>query len=77
MILIVGSVVILSQAVPRVFSPEEVNPEGMVIFALLGIVMNGLAVLRLRHGTSLNERVVSWHLLEDVLGWWLCCLAAW
>ena len=69
LILIGGSIVILTQAIPRIFSPEEVNPGGMVVFALLGILMNGLAVLRLRHGSSLNERVVSWHLLEDVLGW--------
>lgn len=37
--------------------------------AVLGIVVNGLAVLRVRSGTSLTEKVVSWHLLEDVLGW--------
>lgn len=68
-ILVVGSIIILTQAIPRIFIPEEVNPEGMFLLAILGIVINGLAVLRLRHGTSLNERVVSWHLLEDVLGW--------
>lgn len=68
-ILVVGSIIILSQAIPRIFSPAEVNPQGMFLLAILGIVINGLAVLRLRHGTSLNERVVSWHLLEDVLGW--------
>ena len=37
--------------------------------AVLGIIVNGLAVLRVRSGTSLTEKVVSWHLLEDVLGW--------
>ena len=68
-ILIVGSVIILTQALPRIFSPEEVNPQGMILFAIIGIIINGLAVLKLRHGSSLNERVVSWHLLEDVLGW--------
>ncbi len=68
-ILIIGSVIILSQAIPRIFYPQEVNPQGMIIFAVIGILINGLAVLRLRHGSSLNERVVSWHLLEDVLGW--------
>ncbi|HSP48164.1 MAG TPA: cation diffusion facilitator family transporter, partial [Clostridiaceae bacterium] len=41
----------------------------MMVFAIFGILVNGLAVLRLRRGTSLNEKVVSWHLLEDVLGW--------
>ncbi|MEQ8711785.1 MAG: cation diffusion facilitator family transporter, partial [Cyclobacteriaceae bacterium] len=37
--------------------------------AILGIVVNGAAVLKLRKGESLNEKVVSLHLLEDVLGW--------
>jgi cobalt-zinc-cadmium efflux system protein len=41
----------------------------MLLLAVLGVVVNGLAVLRLRRGSSLNERVVSLHLLEDVLGW--------
>jgi cobalt-zinc-cadmium efflux system protein len=37
--------------------------------AVLGIVVNGIAVLRTRNAVSINERMVSLHLLEDVLGW--------
>ena len=68
-VLVAGSALVLSRSIPRIFRPEEVHPEGMVLFALLGILVNGAAVLRLRKGKSLNEKVVSWHLLEDVLGW--------
>ncbi|MGB0523512.1 MAG: cation diffusion facilitator family transporter [Flammeovirgaceae bacterium] len=68
-VLIVGSIFILVEAVPRVLHPEEVNAEGMIWLAILGIIVNGAAVLRLKKGTSINERVVSLHLLEDVLGW--------
>lgn len=68
-VLVAGSALVLSQSIPRILRPEEVHPEGMVLFALLGILVNGAAVLRLRKGKSLNEKVVSWHLLEDVLGW--------
>lgn len=68
-ILLVGSFIILSEAIPRLWSPEEVNAPGMIGFALLGILVNGAAVLRLKHGTSINERVVRLHLMEDVLGW--------
>lgn len=68
-VLVAGSALVLSQSIPRIFRPQEVHPEGMVLFALLGILVNGAAVLRLRKGKSLNEKVVSWHLLEDVLGW--------
>ncbi len=69
MVLIIGSILVLSRSIPRIFQPESVNAEGMLVFAILGIAINGLAAIRLRKGTSLNEKVVSWHLLEDVLGW--------
>lgn len=68
-VLIIGSVLILARAIPRIIEPEVVNSTGMLVLAILGILMNGIAVLRLRKGTSLNERAVSWHLMEDVLGW--------
>lgn len=68
-VLLAGSVVILMRAIPRLFNPEQPDVKGMLLLALLGVAVNGLAVLRLRRGSSLNERVVSLHLLEDVLGW--------
>jgi cobalt-zinc-cadmium efflux system protein len=68
-ILIVGSVFILIRAIPRLLSPEPTNAPGMILLAVGGILVNGLAVLRLRGSKSLNTRVVFWHLLEDVFGW--------
>jgi len=68
-VLIIGSIYILTEAIPRVLNPESIKPKGMLVFAIIGVLANGLAVLRLRKGDSLNEKVVSWHLLEDVLGW--------
>lgn len=68
-VLLVGSVVILARAVPRLFNPQQPDVEGMLLLAVLGVFVNGLAVYRLRKGSSMNERVVSLHLLEDVLGW--------
>lgn len=41
----------------------------MLWLSIAGIVVNGIAVLRLRKGTTLNERAVFLHLMEDVLGW--------
>ena len=69
LVLVAGSVLILTRAIPRIISPQPVNSEGILIFAIIGIVVNSIAVIRLRRGSSLNEKVVSWHLLEDVLGW--------
>jgi cobalt-zinc-cadmium efflux system protein len=69
LILIAGSIFILYKAIPRLINPEELNAKGMLIFAVTGIIINGIAVLQVRRGKSLNERIVSLHLFEDVLGW--------
>ena len=69
MVLLAGSVLILTEAVPRIFNPQSVKVEGMIGLAVLGILFNGAAVLKLRKGHSLNEKVVYLHLMEDVLGW--------
>ncbi|GAA0890470.1 cation diffusion facilitator family transporter [Fulvivirga kasyanovii] len=68
-VLLTGSGIIIYEAIPRLFNPEQPDAQGMMYLAILGIVVNGAAVLRLRKGSSLNEEVVSLHLLEDVLGW--------
>lgn len=68
-VLLVGMVIILFQAVPRLMNPEPVQASGMIALAVIGIVVNGLAAWKSSKGSSLNEKVVSWHLLEDVLGW--------
>ena len=68
-VLTVGSVFIIQEAVSRLFEPQQPNPQGMIGLAVLGIVVNGAAMLRLKKGDSVNERVVSLHFLEDVLGW--------
>ncbi len=68
-VLVVGSIFIFIEAIPRLIEPQQPETQGMMILAVLGVVFNGAAVLRLKKGTSVNERVVSLHLLEDVLGW--------
>lgn len=68
-ILISGSLFILWHAVPRLWSPELPHAPGMMVLAVLGIIVNGAAVWQLRGGHSQNAQVISWHLLEDVLGW--------
>ncbi|TVZ52309.1 cation diffusion facilitator family transporter [Dokdonia sp. Hel_I_53] len=68
-VLVVGGVFIIIEAVPRLINPVTPDAKGMIILGILGVIFNGAAVLRLKKGTSINERVVSLHLLEDVLGW--------
>jgi cobalt-zinc-cadmium efflux system protein len=69
LILIVGSVFIIQEVVARLIHPEPSNAKGMILFALVGVAVNSVAMLRLKKGTSLNERVISLHFLEDILGW--------
>lgn len=67
-VLIVGSVFVMREAFERLFSPVHPDTKGMIWLALLGIAVNGIAALRLSRG-GLNERVISLHFIEDVLGW--------
>lgn len=69
LVLIAGSIFVIYQAVGRILKPEHSNAEGMIVFAIIGILINGYAAWKMSGGKSLNEKVVSWHLLEDVLGW--------
>lgn len=69
LVLIAGLSFILWKAVGRLMNPEPVNAPGMIALAVVGVLVNGAAVWRVKKGSSLTEKVVSWHLLEDTLGW--------
>jgi cobalt-zinc-cadmium efflux system protein len=69
LVLIVGSAFVIQVAIERLSRPEQPNARGMLVLAMIGIVVNAIAMLRLRSGESINERVVALHFLEDVLGW--------
>jgi len=68
-VLILGSIYVIYEAIGRLIEPEHSNAEGMIIFALIGIAVNGYAAWKMSTGNSLNEKVISWHLIEDVFGW--------
>lgn len=68
-ILIVGSVFVIVGAVGRIIEPVEVDYSGMIIFAVIGFVLNFVAAYVTREGDSINQKSVNLHMLEDVLGW--------
>jgi len=68
-VLVIGSIFILTKAIPRIFHPEKTQAAGMFLLAIVGVLVNGIAFLRLKKGSSMNEKVVSLHFLEDVLSW--------
>lgn len=69
LVLVAGSIYVIYEAVGRIMEPEHSDAQGMIIFAIIGIAVNGYAAYKLSSGKTMNEKVVSWHLLEDVLGW--------
>ena len=67
--LLLGSAVVIYNAIRRIINPVAVNYEGMMIFAIIGLAVNLAAALITRHGHSHSQKAVSLHMLEDVLGW--------
>ena len=68
-VLIIGSVFVIQEAIARLIHPESSDGLGMMYIAIVGVAVNGYAAYKLSHGKSMNEKVLSWHLIEDVLGW--------
>lgn len=75
-ILLVGSILVIVSAVNRIFNPVEVNYNGMIIFAFIGVVVNFLAAYYTSRGDSINQKAVNLHMLEDVLGWIVVLIGA-
>ena len=75
-VLLIGSVFILQESIPRLLHPEQPHAEGMIWIAILGLIINGAAVFQLKGSTGLNERTAMLHLLEDVFGWVIVLIGA-
>ena len=75
-ILVIGSVLVIINAIKRIITPVEINYDGMIIFAVLGVIINFLAAYFTKEGNSLNQKAVNLHMLEDVLGWVVVLIGA-
>lgn len=69
LLLLGGSLVAIANALYRIVKPTQINYDGMIVFAVVGVLVNGVAALVTARGDSLNQKAVSLHMLEDVLGW--------
>ncbi len=69
LVLIVGSAIVVFNSVHRIINVAPVDHSGMIVMAIIGIAVNGLAAFTTSHGHNLNEKALSLHMLEDVLGW--------
>lgn len=68
-ILTIGSIFVIIGGVNRIINPEEINYNGMIIFAVFGVIINFFAAYFTKDGDSINQKAVNLHMLEDVLGW--------
>ncbi len=75
-ILLVGSGLVIYNAVMRFINPVPINYNGMLILAVIGMVINSLATYFTHGGHSINQRAVNLHMLEDVLGWIIIFIGA-
>ena len=63
-------------AIKRLFNPVDVNYSGMIVFAVIGVVLNFIAAYVTKDGDSINQKSVNLHMLEDVLGWIVVLIGA-
>lgn len=75
-ILTIGSIFVILNAISRIINPVAINYNGMIIFAIFGVLVNTLAAYFTREGDSLNQKAVNLHMLEDVLGWIVVLIGA-
>lgn len=67
--LIIGSIAALLNATEKIMNPVETDYKKMIVFAIVGIIVNAAAAF-LTHGKNTeNQRAINLHMLEDVLGW--------
>ena len=68
-ILLIGSTLVIVENAPKLFAPEKVNYDGMLVLGIVAIAVNTAASRVVSHGHSHNESILSLHFLEDILGW--------
>ena len=76
LILMVGSVLVICGAITRIIHPVDINYNGMIVFAIFGVIINFIAAYFTSRGDSINQRSVNLHMLEDVLGWIVVLIGA-
>lgn len=76
LVLLLGSLAVIFGAIKKIFSPSDINYDGMILFAVVGAGVNFLAALFTKDGESINQRAVNLHMLEDVLGWLVVLVGA-
>lgn len=75
-ILMIGSAGVCIAAIKRMIDPAQIKYDSMILVAVVGVVVNFIAAYMTHGSESVNERAVSLHMLEDVLGWVVVLIGA-
>lgn len=76
LILLFGSMLVIYNAVVRIINPVEINYNGMIFLAIIGVFVNIAAAYVTKDGNNINQKAVNLHMLEDVLGWIVVLIGA-
>ena len=68
-VIMVSSILIFIESIGRLADPQPVDARGMFLLAIVGVVVNLYVVFKMRRSTSLSDRAVFIHLMEDAFGW--------
>lgn len=68
-ILIISSIFLIYNAIKRILNPVLIDYDGMLVLAIIGVLVNLISIFVTRKGTSLNQKAVNLHMLEDFFGW--------
>ena len=76
LILLISSGIVIYNAILRIITPTVIDHNGMLVFAIIGLVVNVIATYFTHGGSSINQKAVNLHMLEDVLGWLVVLIGA-
>lgn len=67
-ILLVGSVIIIYNVVPRLIKPLSVNYDAMIIFGIFGLLINLYATIKIMRSKD-KDKKINTHMIEDTIIW--------
>lgn len=67
-ILLVGSVIIIYNVVPRLIKPLSVNYDAMIIFSIFGLLINLYATIKIMRSKD-KDKKINTHMIEDTVIW--------
>ena len=76
MVLIFGSLFMIIEAIERLISPITIDSGKMILFAIVGVIVNTVAAIITIGKESDNQKAVNLHMIEDVLGWIVVLIGA-